>query len=83
MEVQIQRFSIGNIVNYKTPFNNNCWGKIVEILRVEDSILIKEKGNIVYKIEPFNVALNLDTVNQEDIKEAYSIFYNENKNWEE
>lgn len=83
MEVQIQRFSIGNIVNYKTSLNNNCWGKIVEILRVEDSILFEEKGNIVYKIQPFNVVLNLDTIKQEDIKEAYSIFYNENKNWEE
>lgn len=73
-------FNIRDIVKYKTFMNpHENWGVIVEILNVEDSVHQETKGIKIYRINSLNTSLSHDFIQEKDIIQAYSMYYEEKK----
>lgn len=71
-------FSIRDIVKYKTLMNSHeNWGVIVEILNVEDSVHQETKGIKLYRINPLNTNLSYELIEEKNIIQAYSMYYEE------
>ncbi len=71
-------FNIRDIVKYKTLINSHeNWGVIVEILNVEDSIHQETKGIRLYRIEPLNTSISYEFIEEKNIIQAYSMYYEE------
>ena len=71
-------FSIRDIVKYKTLMNSHeNWGVIVEILNVEDSVYQETKGIKLYRINPLNTNLSYELIEEKNIIQAYSMYYEE------
>ena len=71
-------FNIRDIVKYKTLMNpHENWGVIVEILNVEDSVHQETKGNRLYRINPLNTSLSYEFIEEKNIIQAYSMYYEE------
>ena len=71
-------FSIRDIVKYKTLINSHeNWGVIVEILNVEDSVHQETKGIKLYRINPLNTNLSYELIEEKNIIQAYSMYYEE------
>ena len=73
-------FNIRDIVKYKTLMNSHeNWGVIVEILNVEDSVHQETKGIRLYRINPLNTSLSYEFIEEKNIIQAYSMYYEEKK----
>lgn len=73
-------FSIRDIVKYKTLINpHENWGVIVEILNVEDSVHQETKGIRLYRINPLNTSISYEFIEEKNIIQAYSMYYEENE----
>ena len=71
-------FSIRDIVKYKTLMNSHeNWGVIVEILNVEDSVHQETKGIRLYRINPLNTSISYEFIEEKNIIQAYSMYYEE------
>ena len=71
-------FNIRDIVKYKTLINSHeNWGVIVEILNVEDSVHQETKGIRLYKINPLNTSISYEFIEEKNIIQAYSMYYEE------
>ena len=71
-------FNIRDIVKYKTLINSHeNWGVIVEILNVEDSVRQETKGIRLYRIEPLNTSISYEFIEEKNIIQAYSMYYEE------
>ena len=71
-------FSIRDIVKYKTLINSHeNWGVIVEILNVEDSVHQETKGIRLYRINPLNTSISYEFIEEKNIIQAYSMYYEE------
>ena len=71
-------FNIRDIVKYKTLMNSHeNWGVIVEILNVEDSVHQETKGIKLYRINPLNTNLSYELIEEKNIIQAYSMYYEE------
>lgn len=71
-------FNIRDIVKYKTLINpNENWGIIVEILHVEDSVHKENKGIGLYRINPLNTSISYEFIEEKNIIQAYSMYYEE------
>lgn len=70
--------NIRDIVKYKTLINpHENWGVIVEILNVEDSVHQETKGIRLYKINPLNTSISYEFIEEKNITQAYSMYYEE------
>ncbi|MFQ6881389.1 hypothetical protein [Clostridium sp.] len=73
-------FNIRDIVKYKTLINSHeNWGVIVEILNVEDSVHQETKGIRLYRINPLNTSISYEFIEEKNIIQAYSMYYEEKK----
>lgn len=73
-------FNIRDLVKYKTFMNpHENWGVIVEILNVEDSVHQESKGIKLYRVGPLDTRLSYDFIEEKNIIEAYSKYYEGNK----
>ena len=73
-------FNIRDIVKYKTLINSHeNWGVIVEILNVEDSVPQENKGIKLYRINPLYASVSYEFIEEKNIIQAYSIYYEENE----
>lgn len=73
-------FNIRDIVKYKTLINSHeNWGVIVEILNVEDSVHQETKGIRLYRINPLNTSISYEFIEEKNIIQAYSMYYEENE----
>lgn len=73
-------FNIRDIVKYKTLINSHeNWGVIVEILNVEDSAHQETKGIRLYRINPLNTSISYEFIEEKNIIQAYSMYYEENE----
>ena len=73
-------FNIRDIVKYKKLINSHeNWGVIVEILNVEDSVHQETKGIRLYRINPLNVSMSYEFIEEKNIIQAYSMYYEENE----
>lgn len=71
-------FNIRDIVKYKKLINSHeNWGVIVEILNVEDSVHQETKGIRLYRINPLNVSMSYEFIEEKNIIQAYSMYYEE------
>ena len=71
-------FNIRDIVKYKTLINSHeNWGVIVEILNVEDSVHQESKGIRLYRINPLNTSISYEFIEEKNIIQAYSMYYEE------
>ena len=71
-------FNIRDIVKYKTLINSHeNWGVIVEILNVEDSVHQENKGIRLYRINPLNTSISYEFIEEKNIIQAYSMYYEE------
>ena len=71
-------FNIRDIVKYKTLINSHeNWGVIVEILNVEDSVYQETKGIRLYRINPLNTSISYEFIEEKNIIQAYSMYYEE------
>ena len=71
-------FNIRDIVKYKTLINSHAnWGVIVEILNVEDSVHQETKGIRLYRINPLNTSISYEFIEEKNIIQAYSMYYEE------
>ena len=71
-------FNIRDIVKYKTLINSHeNWGVIAEILNVEDSIHQETKGIRLYRINPLNTSISYEFIEEKNIIQAYSMYYEE------
>lgn len=71
-------FNIRDIVKYKTLINHHeNWGVIVEILNVEDSVHQETKGIRLYRINPLNTSISYEFIEEKNIIQAYSMYYEE------
>lgn len=71
-------FNIRDIVKYKTLINpHENWGVIVEILNVEDSVHKENKGIRLYRINPLNTSISYEFIEEKNIIQAYSMYYEE------
>ena len=71
-------FNIRDVVKYKTLINpHENWGVIVEILNVEDSIHQETKGIRLYKIIPLDTSISYEFIEEKNIIQAYSMYYEE------
>ena len=71
-------FNIRDIVKYKTLINSHeNWGVIVEILNVEDSVHQETKGIRLYRINPFDTSISYEFIEEKNIIQAYSMYYEE------
>ena len=71
-------FNIRDIVKYKTLINpNGNWGVIVEILNVEDSVHQQTTGIRLYRIDPLDTSISYDFIEENNIIQAYSMYYEE------
>ena len=71
-------FNIRDIVKYKTSINpQGNWGVIVDILNIEDSVHQEAKGVRLYRVNPLNASMNYEFIEEKDIIQAYSMYYEE------
>ena len=72
-------FNIKDIAKYKTPENTlGKWGVIVEILKIESSVYEECNGIKVYRIKPLDETLNSQLVEEKNIIQCYSKYYEQN-----
>lgn len=73
-------FNIRDVVKYKTFMNpHENWGVIVEISNVEDSVHQENKGIRLYRVDPLDTRLGYDFIEEKNIIQAYSMYYEEKK----
>ena len=73
-------FNIKDLIKYRTPMNpGDNWGVIVEILKVEDSMKQETRGTKLYRIKPLDIGLSCYFVEENNIVQAYSMYYEEKK----
>lgn len=71
-------FNTRDIVKYKTLINpHENWGVIVEISNVEDSVHKENKGIRLYRINPLNTSISYEFIEEKNIIQAYSMYYEE------
>lgn len=67
---------IKNLVKYTTPENpSGDYGVVAEILKIEASICEGYNGKKIYRIEPLDRRFNSKLIQERDIVEAYSMYY--------
>lgn len=73
-------FNIKDLVKYRTPMNpKENWGIIAEVLIVKDSIYQETKGIDLYRINPLDKSLGYDFIEEKNVIQVYSLYYEENK----
>ncbi|MDB2101761.1 hypothetical protein PMW00_01870 [Clostridium paraputrificum] len=73
-------FNIKDLIKYRTPMNpGDNWGVIVDILKVEDSTKKETKGTKLYRINPLDTVLGYYFIQENNILQAYSMYYEEKK----
>lgn len=73
-------FNIKDLIKYRIPMNpGDNWGVIVDILKVEDSTKKETKGTKLYGINPLDTALGYYFIQENNILQAYSMYYEEKK----
>lgn len=67
---------IKNLVKYTTPENpSGDYGVVAEILKIEASICEGYNGKKIYRIEPLDRRFDNKLIEERNIVEAYSMYY--------
>lgn len=73
-------FNVEDLIKYRTPMNpRDNWGVIVDILKVEDSTKKETRGTKLYRINPLDTGLGYYFIEENNIVQAYSKYYEEKK----
>ena len=73
-------FNIKDLIKYRTPMNpGDNWGVIVDILKVEDSTKKETRVTKLYRINPLDTGLGYYFIEENNIVQAYSMYYEEKK----